>query len=105
MAERSIRSDGVYQRLLSPQERATGRKTRATVHDRSAQTKPDEQAEEFDVMDDFDETPSVGTARSRPWAIQARSLQSARIAMPRLILDEFGMVDICTLASGIDRSS
>ena len=36
---------GVCQRLLSALERATGRKTRAAVHDSSAQMKPDEQAE------------------------------------------------------------
>ena len=66
-------------------ERLEG-KTRA-VHDSSAQTKPDEQAEEFEVIDDVKDTPSVGTARSRPWSIQGKSVQCVRTAMSRRILE------------------
>ena len=76
MTEWSIRSRWCAPTLAVPAlERATGRKNRS-----AAQTKPDDQ-----------DTPSVGTARSRPWSTQARSLQSARTAMSRRA---FGMVDI-----------
>ena len=68
--------------LLPALERATGRKT------------TDEQAEEFEVIDDLEDTLSVGTARSRSWSTQARSFQSTRFTTFRRILDEFGMVNI-----------
>ena len=48
MVEQSIRSDGVYQWLLSALERAFGRKTRTSVHDSSTQTKRGERVEECD---------------------------------------------------------
>ena len=87
MAERSITSDGGHQLLQSASERATGRKT-------DVETKPDEQVEKFEIVDDFEDTLSAGTARSRPWSIQGMSLQSAKTATPLRILDEFGMIDI-----------
>ena len=62
------------------------------MHDSSAQTKPDEQAEELEIVDDFDAT--FGTPRSRPWSIPGRSLHSARAATSRRILDESGMTDV-----------
>ena len=88
MAEWSIRSDG------SRLERATGRKTKVSVCDSSAQTKPYEEVEELETVADFDGAPSVGTARSRPWSTQGRSLQSARTSTSRRIVHEFGMIDI-----------
>ena len=66
MAEWSKRSGGVYQRLLSAVERAAGRKTEVNVCDSSAQREPVEQVEDFEFVDDFDDTPSIGTAGSRP---------------------------------------
>ena len=93
-AQWSISSDGVYQRLLSALERATGRKTKVIVRDSSGQTKPDERAGEFEIVDDFDHTQPFGTARSRPWSTQAKSLQSARTAASRRILGGFGLVGI-----------
>ena len=76
MAKWTIRSDGVYQRLHSALKRATGRKTRASVHNSWTQTTGGEQVEEFEVVDDFEDTPSMDTAGSRPWSVQAGSLQS-----------------------------
>ena len=78
-------------------ERLEG-KPKAAVHDSSAQTKPDEQSGEFEAVDDFDDTPSGATARSRPWSLPGRSLQSTRTATSRRILDEFVMIDVPPLS-------
>ena len=56
------------------------------------------------LIDDFEDTPSVGTARSRPWSMPRRSLQSATTAMSRRILEKIWN-DHSTLTSGTDRSS
>ena len=55
------------------------------MHDSSAQTKPDEQAEELEIVDDFDATLSFGTPRSRPGRYQ-----EGRCTLPEpRRLDEF----------------
>ena len=51
---------------------AMARKTKINVYDSSAQTKPDDQVEEFEIAEDFDYAPSVRTASSRPWPIQGK---------------------------------
>ena len=89
MAEWSMRSDGVYQRFLSALERVTRRNTRTSVHESSTQTKRGERVEKFEVVDDFEDTPSVATAGSCPWSTQAESL-----ARSQRNLDEFGAVHI-----------
>ena len=55
--------------------------------DSSAETEPDDQVVEFEIVIDFDDTSSVGTARSRPWSMPAMSLQFARTATSRRFLD------------------
>ena len=89
------KSDGVYHRLQCPGT-SNWKENQNNVCDSSAQTKPDYEVEELETIDieDFDDTPCDGTAKSRPWSIQASSLQSAGTAMSRRILDEFRMVSI-----------
>ena len=60
----------------------------------SAQTTPDDQVDDFEIVENFDDTPSAGTARSRPWSIQGRSIQSVTTATSLRILDECGTINI-----------
>ena len=94
MARWSIGSDRLDHRLLSAHERAPGRTIKSNVCDSAAQTKPDDEVKEIETVEEFDNTPSVGTARSRPRSTQARSIQSGRTVMSLRILEEFGMINI-----------
>ena len=88
MAGWSLRS------ALSALERATGKKNGASLHDSSTQTKSNEQSEEFEVIADFEDSPSVDTARSRVWSGPSGSSHSGRTARSHRFLDEFGGVHI-----------
>ena len=87
-------SDGVYQRLLSALERAIGRKNKTSVHDSLTQTKRGEPVEEFQNIDDSEDTSSIITAGSRPWSTQEGSLQSGRTGRSQRVLDECGTMHI-----------
>ena len=72
----------------------TRRNTKFNVCDSSAQTKLDDQVKEIEIIiEDFDDTPSVGTARSRPWSIQVRANSICHATSLR-ILEEFGKIRI-----------
>ena len=94
MAEWSIRFDGVYRRLLSALERTTGKKHRSSVHDSSTETKRVEPVDRFEMIDDFEDNPSVNTGGSRPWSMRSGPLQSGRFGRSKRVLDEFGIMRI-----------
>ena len=49
---------------------------------------------EYEIVEEFDDTPFVEAARSRLWSMQAKPLESVRTAMSLRILDEFGTINI-----------
>ena len=73
MAEWSIRSDEVCQRLLSELERPTGKGTEIHIIDSSTQTKRDDEYLQFEFIEDCGRVSPAATAFSDVRSSPARS--------------------------------